>query len=67
MVYAMQNRKGDNFSVKLARLRRNNRDWNGLGDTLVRSGVIVIVDIFRDLVQEVSFAPDEQAIQALPA
>ncbi len=67
MVQAVQNWESDNLSAKLALLGRHNRDGNGLRDALVRSGVIEIADILRHLAQEVSFAQNEQAIQAFPA
>src|SRR5258706_11558371 len=67
MVYAVQNRKGDNFSVKLALLRRNNRDWDGLSDSLVGSAMIEVVDVLRHLEQKVSFAQTEYTIKAFSA
>ena len=64
----MQNRQCDNLCVKLIEGgRRCNWNRNGLSDSVVGSGMIVVLDIFRDILQQLPFAEDKEEVQTLAA
>ncbi len=65
VMHAVQHRQADDLAIKTRRAGRCGWHWNGLGDALVRSGVIEILDIFRDILQQLPFAQEKHKVQAL--
>ncbi len=62
MMEASQHGDADNHAIRWLGFGRRGHTGNGLGDALMRTGIVVVLDILRHLEQKLAFAPNEPVL-----